>query len=470
MKSSILLVTTGMALVIAANPVIAQDDVEGGDAQARNTIIVTANKREQAVNDVGLTIQAATGEALENRGISGPEDLAKLVAGFTFTQSLYSTPVYTLRGIGLYDATFGAAPSVSIYTDEIPRNVPTMSDALDLDIERLEVLKGPQGTLFGQSSTGGAINYIANAPTSTLEAGVSGSYERFDRFELEGFVSGPLSEAVEARLAVKGVTGGAWQRSLSRPEDENGAERKLVGRLTIDIEPDPAVRLRFTATGALDESDPLAPQYAGTLYNVYGTQAALDASGNPFGFVDAARFQSLTDPTSPGFNGTFLGGQAVVESRLASADPVVRAGALAIVGTPVSDNARDAEWTPGFLEKSDNEYYQLALRGDFDVSDTVTVTSVTAFARKNLEYNQDLDATTAEVIDVPLFGFVETFNQELRLAGNTDTLNWIVGASYDNIKTEQNNYFRLSQYSLNSDLIADAQQLQFQTGFLQRLW
>ena len=103
-----------------ANPVFAQARSATAPAATNDEIIVTANKREQSVNKVGLTITAATGEALTERGISGPADLAKLVPGFTFTQSIYSTPVYTLRGIGLYDATFGASPSVSVYSDQIP--------------------------------------------------------------------------------------------------------------------------------------------------------------------------------------------------------------------------------------------------------------------------------------------------------------------------------------------------------------
>jgi len=145
------------------------------EATSVGDVVVTANRREQAVNNVGLTIQAASGEELTQRGVSSVADLTKLVPGFTFTQSIYSTPVFTLRGIGLYDATFGAAPSVAIYTDQIPRNVPVMSDALDLDIQRLEVLKGPQGTLFGQSATGGAINYIVNKPTDELASGFDAS-------------------------------------------------------------------------------------------------------------------------------------------------------------------------------------------------------------------------------------------------------------------------------------------------------
>lgn len=435
-----------------AGTALAQSATED-DQATTGEIIVTANKREQSVNNVGLTITAATGESLAERGVRGPDDLAKLVPGFTFTQSLYSTPVYTLRGIGLYDATFGAAPSVSIYSDEIPRNVPTMSDALDLDIQRLEVLKGPQGTLFGQSSTGGAINYILGKPTDAFQAGAFASYERFNRAEVSGYVSGPLGEGVKARLAVKGVSGGAWQRSLARPTDDNGDERKLMARLTIELEPSDAVKFRFTATGARDRSDPLAPQYAGTLLNIYGTQAQLTASGNPYGRVDAARYASLTSPTSAGYDASFLGRQSTVVARLSSATPTVAAGARALLGTRISSDARDAEWTPGLLGKSDNSYYQFALRGDFSLSDTVTLTSNTAYARKDLAYSQDLDGTTAQVVDVPLDGNVKAFNQELRLAGNSDRVNWIVGASFDDIKTEQNNFFYLGDYSANADLI-----------------
>lgn len=431
----------------------ADAQTEADNAPASNEIIVTANKREQSANSVGLTIAAASGTELTQRGVSGPADLAKLVPGFTFTQSLYSTPVFTLRGIGLYDATFGAPPSVSVYTDQVPRNVPVMSDALDLDIERVEVLKGPQGTLFGQSSTGGAINYIVGKPTRDFHAGFDASYERFDRAEIGGFVSGPLGDKVAARLAVKGVSGGAWQRSLSRPDDDNGDARKIMGRLTVDIEPADGVKIELMATGSRDRSDPLAPQYAGTIYNIYGSQAQLAASGNPFGYVDAKRYADLTTPGSAGFSGSFLGAQSTLVSRLNGTNATVAAGARAALGTRISNNARDAEWTQGLLGKSDNSYYQFAGRADIDLSDTITLTSVTALAKQKLDYNQDLDGTTARVVDVPLYGDVKTFNQELRLAGNTDTLHWIVGGSYDNVRTSQNNFFRLNDYSGNLGLI-----------------
>lgn len=450
-----------LALMANAAPALAQTAPapaapQAPAAPAANSadIIVTANKREQSVNSVGLTITAASAEELSNRGISGPADLAKLVPGFTFTQSIYSTPVFTLRGIGLYDATFGAAPSVSVYTDQIPRNVPVMSDALDLDIERVEVLKGPQGTLFGQSSTGGAINYIVGKPTDDFAAGFDASYERFNRAELSGFVSGPLAEGVRARLAVKGVSGGAWQRSLSRPNDENGDQRKFMGRFTLDIQPTERLKIELMATGSRDRSDPLAPQYAGTTLNLYPDQAAAAASGNPFAQVDAQRYSDLTTPTSAGYDASFIGRQSVTVGRLNGADAAKAAGARALLGTPVSNRARDAEWTQGFLGRSHNSYYQLAGRADLDLSDTLKLTYIAALAKQKLDYNQDLDGTAAQVVDVPLFGDVRSFNQELRLSLDTDSFNGIVGASYDNLRTSQNNFFYLGDYSANADLIS----------------
>ncbi|WP_225008873.1 TonB-dependent receptor [Novosphingobium percolationis] len=470
-----------LALAIATtSPALAQAQAQpqaSADSAGAPEIIVTANKREQSANSVGLTIQAATAADLGNRGIAGPADLSKLVPGFTFTQSIYSTPVYTLRGIGLYDATFGAAPSVSVYSDQIPRNVPVMSDALDLDVERVEVLKGPQGTLFGQSSTGGAVNYIMGKPTKDFHAGMNASFERFNRAELSGFVSGPLGDKVSARLAVKGVSGGAWQRSISRPDDTNGDERKIMGRLTVDIEPTDGVKIELMATGSRDHSDPLAPQYTGSYLNYYPSAGAAAGSanawaggavlGNPYGVVNPGRYADLTTPGSAGFNPYYgflfqpgmvarlnipnMTPDQLAHSAYASLTPAqlasLAAGAQAILGTPIRNDARSAEWTSGFLRPSQNSYYQFAGRIDVDVTPTITLTSITAAARSKLDYNQSLDGTTASVANVSLFGHVTSFNQEVRLAGNTEALHWIIGGSYDKLTTAQNNYFYLDDYS-----------------------
>lgn len=140
--------------------------------------------------------------------------------------------------------------------------------------------------------------------------------------------------------------------------------------------------------------------------------------------------------------------------RLNGTNPAKAAGAQALLGTPISNNARDAEWTPGLLGKSKNSYYQFAGHADVELSDTMKLTYIAALAKQKLKYNQDLDATAAQVVDVPLFGDVRSFNQELRLAMDTDTFHGIIGASYDKLRTSQNNFFYLGDYSANSDLIS----------------
>src|SRR3546814_16373897 len=106
---------------------------------------------------------------------------SKITPGFTFTKSQDGTPLYTLRGVGFNDYTLGASPAVSVYVDQVPLAFSAFTQGASLDLERVEVLKGPQGILFGQNSTGGAINYIAAKPTRELEAGFSASYGRFDK-------------------------------------------------------------------------------------------------------------------------------------------------------------------------------------------------------------------------------------------------------------------------------------------------
>lgn len=207
--SSLALATAAQAQ--DATAALPQDDAQIGD------IIVTAQKREQSINNVGMSINAASADTLAQRGVSNPEDLVKVVPGLVVTPSLIQTPVYTIRGIGFYDSTLASSPAVTVYVDEVPLVSPLMTLGASLDLERVEVLKGPQGTLFNQNSTGGAINYIAAKPTENLEAGGTFSLERFGKVDATGFVSGPITSNLRARLSGRTVQGGEWQYSLTRP-------------------------------------------------------------------------------------------------------------------------------------------------------------------------------------------------------------------------------------------------------------
>jgi iron complex outermembrane recepter protein len=199
----------------------AQSDAAVSDA-SNGEIIVTAQKRSESINRVGLTVTAFGGDTLKQRGINDVQDLALAVPGFSFTPSSSGTPVYTLRGVGFYETSLAAYPTVSVYLDEVPLPFPALTRHTSFDVERVEVLKGPQGTLFGENATGGAINYIAAKPTKDLHYGGSVSYGRFNSVIGDAFISGPISDVITARISGRVEHADGWQKSVSRPDDRNG--------------------------------------------------------------------------------------------------------------------------------------------------------------------------------------------------------------------------------------------------------
>lgn len=171
------LLGASLTTMVIANQAYAQTAAPPAGAAVAD-IVVTANKREQRLNDVGITVAVLSGNALQRQQINSLADLANATPSLSFTNSANGTPVYTLRGVGFYETSLGAYPTVSTYVDEAPLPFPVLSSHSAYDLERVEVLKGPQGTLFGQNATGGAINYIAAKPTSELHAGANVSMSK----------------------------------------------------------------------------------------------------------------------------------------------------------------------------------------------------------------------------------------------------------------------------------------------------
>lgn len=443
LASSILLAMTGMPSVAVAQ-----------DGQILGDIIVTAQKREQSLSDVGLTITAASSETLLERGVRDISDLAKITPGFT-TTSNGNQPIYILRGIGLYDYSIGAAPAVAVYVDEIARPFPITQKGVNLDLERVEVLKGPQGTLFGQSSTGGAINYIAAKPTDHFEAGFNISYERFGLVDADGFLSGPLAEGLKGRLAVRAANGGAWQYSASRPYDKNGKQDFIQGRIILDWEPSDTVRFSLNVNGVRDKSDTTQPQF---MYNDLNWEPA-PTSVNPYAQVDPVRYAALTDPSSAGYNSSLLTRKSMVYARLhglpfapgATVLPTDPAAAALYLAGPNGDGTgictgnndsciRTAEWGVNSRTDSDEGYYQFALRTEVDVSDSVTITSLTSYQKAKTDRYYG-GPTAAIGYDMRMFGDVRNFSEELRLNGKAGNLTWLAGVSYDWAKVVDNGQY-----------------------------
>lgn len=227
-------------------------------------IVVTAQRRQENINDVPIAISAFTGDALQELGITDTRDLGNIIPGLSVSNSGFNKPVYTLRGVGFNETSQTASSTVGVYTDEINFPFDVMTKGANLDLERVEVLKGPQGTLYGRNTTGGAVNYVSKKPTDSFESGLTAGYGRYRTADVEGFVSGPLTDSLKARLAVREIDAGkGWQHSNTRPDDHLGKVDKQSGRLLIDWQAAEHVPVRFTFAGWRDHSEPQAPQAIG---------------------------------------------------------------------------------------------------------------------------------------------------------------------------------------------------------------
>lgn len=355
----------------AAGQAISSADQSMGD------IVVTAQKRSERLRDVPMSITAAGAEALQSRGVVDTADLVKITPGFSAQTGSYGIPIYYIRGVGFYDTTLGVSPAVTVYVDQAPLAYSTMGRGAVLDLERVEILKGPQGTLFGQNSTGGAINYIAAKPTDTLEAGFKLTVGRFDQVDAEAYLSGPISDTLSARLAVRREYRGTWQQNYINGE-QIGRKEFTNARLIVDFNPTDTMRFELSASGWRDRSDSQIAQFLS--YDPIGTRL----------------------PTQP----------------IASFPAAPR-------------NSRAAAWDAGERFQRDDSFYQFALRGDIDISDSITLTSLTSYAKNKVNVPLDFDSTSLPIDLIATIGTIKSFSQELRLSGEAGSaLKWMVGANY----------------------------------------
>lgn len=220
------LIALAAATLLAQQPAHAQEAANGSATDSGlQDIVVTAQKREQNLQHVGISVTAVTGEQILQRGISSSIDL------ITRTPSVDNYSPYgpgssaniVIRGVGLNDFGEGNEAPVTVYVDEFYIvNVPAVDFAL-FDLQRAEILRGPQGTLFGRNATGGLVNYVTARPASETGGYFKAAYARFDELKLEGAVNAPLSDTVSARLSFLSHHSDGYIRNLNPGfSDENG--------------------------------------------------------------------------------------------------------------------------------------------------------------------------------------------------------------------------------------------------------
>lgn len=377
----------------------AEPDGRTDDAVTENgieDIVVTANKRSESIDRVPLAIAAVTGETLRNEGVSTVQDLSRLVPSLNVTQSSFATDVYSIRNVGFYDTAITAVPAVSVYVDEAPLPFSVMSRNASLDPERVEVLMGPQGTLFGENSTGGAINYIAAKPTKDLAAELSGTVGNYGTVNADGYISGPLTPTLGARFSFRSLNSfQGWQESLTR-NDRLGEVHQQQARLLFDWRPGDRLTVGLNVNGFIDKSDTQAYRYLG---------------------------YSLAYPALAAFV------PQTVNAPLATGGP------------------SKADWDPDTDFRKDNAFFQVAVRAEYFLTDTLRITNVASYTHYNHDQSLDGDGLPFTTVNGLVTGGIRNFSEELRLSGETGALKFVLGAGLRKGTVRQNNEIYLDVYT-----------------------
>ena len=227
---------------------------------ALEEVVVTAQKYRQDVQQIGVAITAISGEEMQTLRIQQPLSLAAVSPSLsTMNATTDSTPLFLIRGIGLDDFNMNNSSGVGTYLDDVFASFPGFLTAALYDLDRVEILEGPQGTLYGKNTAGGAINIISKRPTDDFEGYVDVDYSRWETTDLTAAVSGPLTDSIKARLAATATKQGEGYQTDIDTGEKYGKLDRGGARTLFDIRLTDAASLLLNLHYVYDHSVPSSP-------------------------------------------------------------------------------------------------------------------------------------------------------------------------------------------------------------------
>lgn len=381
----------GIAALLALSPAgqaFAQEEAatdDGGIAE----IIVTAQKRGENVQKVPIAITALSGDILAQQGVRNSLDLTKSVPGLQINQLFQaSNPTIFLRGVGVNDYNAASSGAIGITVDEVFLNSGVGALFAVFDVDRVEVLKGPQGTLYGRNTTGGVINYTTKRPTFKPDFSASVTGGRFDQIFLDAAGGGAIiPDKLAARVSVTVKKRDGWAVNLQDGRDINGIN-SYAGRLQFLFTPTDMIEIHNKIEGGRSKSSALGHQSLGTF--------------NP------TANRPCTGPE--------------ILARTICVNPISGYRANENIDEFNTDVLNNSESLVNFADR-----LQMSWKGD-----SISVTSVTGYVWNKRKLNQDQDYSPFAVASSPIWTEKsEQFSQELRLASNGDgPLKWVAGLYY----------------------------------------
>lgn len=351
-----------------APPVLAQGAPSEDAVVDDEDIVVTARRRDESLFDVPIAVTALSGAALDQQGITSITEVASLAPNVTLepARASNSTLAAFIRGVGQQDPAPGFEAGVGIYLDDVYLNRP-QGAVLDIyEVDRIEVLRGPQGTLYGRNTIGGAVKYVTRALPADPEFKLRAAYGSYDQADLIVTAAAPLGDMVRVGGAAARLSRGGFGDNLARP-GENYNKDVWAGRGTIEFRsPDDRLFVRLSGDYTKDNSD---------------------ARGGHRFF--------------PGL----------------------------LTGAPVPENVFDTTAGLS-NPKQDVEAYGLSLTATAELTDEFTLRSISAWRKDNSSAPADFDALPSVDVDAPIRYANEQVSQEFQLLYEGDRLQGLVGFYY----------------------------------------
>lgn len=364
----------------------AQDRVaDNTDNGGIREIVVTAEKRSVSAQDVPIAISAFDQQALDSKGITDVTALQTQVPSLKFNLPQGVVQI-TLRGAGNDTNTTGADNGVGFHYDGVYLGNPSASLADTWDVERIEILRGPQGTLYGRNTTGGAINIIPQKPTDRFEVKGDVTYGTKDLVRLRGAVNIPLTDNVAARFAGTFTDRGGYLKDITPNTTNKDDAHNFMVRGIVRADLTPNLKLELSGAYSKTDDDSISPVRVGPVY----------PSGGPANLISAAYAGALPKPASP---------------------RVTRKGMNELTRLEFKGGAALLEWDAG----------------DF------TIRSQSAYYKTDRQVNSDWDDSEVNFIGLYTRDRSKQFTQEVTLLSNPGgSLDWIVGAFYYDFKNKNN--------------------------------
>lgn len=437
-----------------------QTQAEGGGARMLEEIVITAQKREQTLQDVGMSVTAFSGDALDEFDVDVSYDIASLTPGVHISGAFAGQNTqFSIRGATQNDFNDVVESPTAVYLDEGYIALANAQTFSTFDLERVEVLKGPQSTLFGRNATGGVVHYISRKPVFgewngylEAEGGVfadSDSPADAEAFEVTGGLNVPLGETLAMRVSFKysyrdailknlfpqGLVGGSPGPGAGQ---DMGDDDTLAGRAIIAWEPREDLRLRVMGNANRTDTG-VAPFQSEPVIAVF---EEVDGSAEIVDVIDVGPNETRASIGPDGSDfGTDVDNDGVFAAQGDPDDFFGRFG----VGTDFfgfrDPDGKDFTTSSDFAFDDINDLTVWGVNAniEWDINDAVTLTSVSDF--KGYDKMMFLDVDSAPVNQSANFATTDStsFTQELRASGQLDTIDWVAGFFYLNINNDTTN-------------------------------